>query len=408
MKQFYDLKVPLLNLIIATLLGGLLRYLPISYIEGINFRYVLHAHSHVAFLGWVYLAIFIGILHVYFLNSPVQIKKYKIQFWLTQVSVLGMLISFPLQGYALFSILFSSMHILLSYWFTYSVYKGLQLVPEIKEKHSGSVLFIKASLILLLISSLGPWSLGIIMAKGLSFHPVYTLSIYFYLYFQYNGWFTFAALGLFLAILEKNNIHIDFKKIKLFFWLMFGACIPGYALYTLWASPPVMVQWIALMASVVQTAGAILFLYLIKTSETDKINNKTIKYLLLFALICFTFKIFMQLGGNYLPIFEIRTFIIGYVHLIVIGVISIFLLAFAFYYRLLISGLLTRMAIILILSGFAFSELLLFLQGVFSITRKGLIPHYDILLFVSSILMPLGFIIIFLEQLQKKKNHLST
>src|SRR5215210_4167580 len=86
---------------------------------GFNYKYLLHAHSHVAILGWLYSAFYVGIIQAYLPIEIQQKKKYWWQFWLAQLSVLGMLLSFPVQGYALYSITFSTLHIIISYFFIY-------------------------------------------------------------------------------------------------------------------------------------------------------------------------------------------------------------------------------------------------------------------------------------------------
>src|SRR5699024_12019900 len=108
---------PLANFLIAALLGLFMRYTSISDIGfPFTYRYITHAHSHVAMLGWVYLALFILIVHHF---SSGRQTKYRRLFWLTQVSAIGMLCSFPFQGYGAVSITFSSLHVLASYSFIY-------------------------------------------------------------------------------------------------------------------------------------------------------------------------------------------------------------------------------------------------------------------------------------------------
>lgn len=53
--------VCLINFVIAATMGLLLRY---AMLDGIpfNYRFLTHAHSHVAMLGWLYLAIYVLIV----------------------------------------------------------------------------------------------------------------------------------------------------------------------------------------------------------------------------------------------------------------------------------------------------------------------------------------------------------
>ena len=99
-------------------MGLAMRYTSINPI-GFNYRFLTHAHSHVAMLGWVYLMLFTLIVH-YFI--PEKKPIYNRLFWLTEVAVVGMMLSFPLQGYAAISISFSTLHIFCSYYFVYLIW----------------------------------------------------------------------------------------------------------------------------------------------------------------------------------------------------------------------------------------------------------------------------------------------
>ena len=55
-KQFW-VTIALVNLSIVALLGVTLRSKILFPLKGIDFKYVLHAHSHFAFGGWITLAL---------------------------------------------------------------------------------------------------------------------------------------------------------------------------------------------------------------------------------------------------------------------------------------------------------------------------------------------------------------
>ena len=151
------LLVALFYFILAASIGFILRFFTISPID-VPYKYLVHTHSHIALLGWVYLALTSLIYGVY-LNKASQIKRYKRIFWFTQLTLVGMLVSFPIQGYALFSIIFSTLFLLVSYWFFGFFLRYSD--PELR--NTPAYRCIRTALWYMVISSIGPWVLGIIM-----------------------------------------------------------------------------------------------------------------------------------------------------------------------------------------------------------------------------------------------------
>jgi hypothetical protein len=150
----------ILNFFIAALFGLILRGAFVWEIDWIDYRNLMHGHSHVAMLGWVYLAIY-ALFWIRFLpETKRQKRSYSTLFWFTQITVIGMMISFPLQGYAAVSITFSTLHILASYVFCYRIWKDNNIGnPAVKK-------LFYASLVFLILSTLGVWVLGPLAVSG--------------------------------------------------------------------------------------------------------------------------------------------------------------------------------------------------------------------------------------------------
>lgn len=147
-----------------------------------NYTFLLHAHSHTVMLGWCYLAVYTFIV-AHFLPKDFQNKpKYNRLFWLTQFSVVGMAVTFPITGYALYSIIFSTLHILCSYYFVYQIFKDHQSTSIIETK------LLKTALIFMLVSTIGVWFLGPIASSGAKDSPFYNTAIQFFQHFQFNRW----------------------------------------------------------------------------------------------------------------------------------------------------------------------------------------------------------------------------
>ena len=109
--------IALINFFVAACLGALMRFAFVEEVPWMKFQNVLHAHSHVAMLGWVYLGLYALIVKTFLPDEKQKAPFYSWLFWLTQGAVIGMLVTFPRQGYAFGSILFSSLHVIFSYLF---------------------------------------------------------------------------------------------------------------------------------------------------------------------------------------------------------------------------------------------------------------------------------------------------
>ena len=111
-----------------------------------------------------------------------------------------MLIAFPLQGYEAVSICFSTLSIIAGYYLAIIVWKAIGRLP-----HSMPLQFLKWGLFYFVLSSLGPFATGPLIAMGKTGSALYYDVIYFYLHFQYNGWFVFAILSLFYQYMEAHR-----------------------------------------------------------------------------------------------------------------------------------------------------------------------------------------------------------
>src|SRR5690606_13243371 len=109
------LKVVLINFFIAGCMGLLLRLAHVTELSWMDFRNMMHGHSHTAMPGWLFLILYAIILDRFLPAAEVRKKKYDVFFWITQVSVVGMMISFPIDGYSAVSITFSTLQLLTSY-----------------------------------------------------------------------------------------------------------------------------------------------------------------------------------------------------------------------------------------------------------------------------------------------------
>lgn len=398
------LVVCLLNFFIASVMGVVLRLSPLYPLD-FNYHFLLHGHSHTALLGWIYLMLYTLIVHHFIPEEKQQNRYYTCLFWITQIAVTGMMISFPFQGYGLYSITFSTLHIFCSYFFCYKIWKEQRPVSL----YDGILL--KTALVFLLLSTIGVWSLGIIGASGTKNASLYQAAIQFFLHFQFNGWFIFGLLAL-LANRYHNYIkRITAQKFNHWVVLLIISTVLTYVLPLHWYFPTVFPIWINGIGVVLQLITFIAaLLYFFKRYGFVIPKTSTTNRLLLYAgSIAITFKIIVQIATLFpetaMASHYIRNFTIGFIHLIMLGVVNTFLFMLTATVKPLhfLDTPVSRFGLLLFLSGFVITEFILFLQGGYFYFEKGYITNYYVLLFVFSLLLALGLFLILLGTLLSKK-----
>ena len=385
--------------IIAAVLGVVLRSFHSIEIP-VTYKFIVHTHSHIALLGWVYMGL-TTLLYKLFLEKQELTLKYRRIFWFTQFTLVGMLLSFPFQGYALLSIIFSTLFLIASYWFTWFFMK---YVPA-SFKKTNSYKCVKYALWYMVLSSIGPWALGAIMNTLGAESIWYRLSIYFYLHFQYNGWMILGLLGVFIYVLERNDIKIPKTTFNRFFWWINLGIVLTFFLSTLWTKPHIFLYVIGGLGAILQImAFGILLLLVIRCKEKlFQILTPLQKNLLITVAVLVGIKILLQLFTAF-PYFadlaaSITDFTIGYLHWTFLGVVTIGLMLFLDYFKLLI---LSKRAYALYVIGFLLTEGLIFTKGILVWQSESLFKGYFEVLAISSFLLPLA--LVFLMGVNLKRN----
>jgi hypothetical protein len=101
----------------ASFFGLMMRYYFLGEIPFFAYKNLLHTHSHIALLGWGYMLI-MGYYVFSFGSDQKRVGLYKKMLTINVVAGLGMLVSFPIQGYGAVSIFFSTIQLLSSYYFS--------------------------------------------------------------------------------------------------------------------------------------------------------------------------------------------------------------------------------------------------------------------------------------------------
>lgn len=389
-----------LNFFVAALMGLMLRYFFVHPLD-FNFRFLTHAHSHVAMLGWVYLMLFV--LLTYFF-VPVKKEIFNRLFWLTQVAVVGMMFSFPFQGYAWVSISFCTLHILCSYWFVYLVYKHHVVTSKI----TGWLL--KASLVFMLLSTIGVWCLGPAVGLLGSASAFYQIAIQFFLHFQFNGWFLFAVLAIFVHQFPLQ----DSRMAQRFFIMLIVSTIFTFALPVSWFAFHPLLLWGNGLGVLLQVYTGYLFFQCLKPNW--KPFWKQLPYLAKaaygLALVSLLLKVALQFFSIIPEVaamaYQYRNFVIGFIHLMMLGVISGFLLAFLFKFLVGHKSKTLMFGFYIFLAGFAATELFLLLQGLYYCLGWGMISHYHFILFLLSAFLPIGIVLIIFNLLLYESTTIET
>jgi hypothetical protein len=311
-----------------------------------------------------------------------------------------MLFSFSYNGYSTLSIILSTITIIIACFFAFYYFKDLENVND----STPSKPWFKAALLFNIISSVGTFYLAYMMASRNFNEHWYLASVYFYLHFQYNGFFIFSCLGIFFS--ECNSIFPQFKYDKVFFKLFYISFVPAYFLSTLWAKLPIWLYIIVVIAAFIQVFVWIKIIKAIKTSL--KLGGTTLNkfqiYLFLFVGIAFTIKLLLQLGSTIPAVstlaFGFRPIVIAYLHLVLLAVISVFILSYLYTFKLIEVNKLTTTAFGVFVIGILLNELVLAVQGIAAFSYI-VVKYVNETLFGISLILLIGAFLMVFSQKRK-------
>ena len=387
-------EIALINFCVVALAGVTMRYKINFALPVINQKYLLHGHSNFAFVGWVTLALMILMVR-YLIRNNVQTNYKKYNWVLTSevIAAYAMFVSFIIEGYAFWSITFSTITILISYFFIFFYWRDINKAGDGGFSHS----WLKAALVLWAFSSLGAFMLAYLMANHIMIQDLYFASVYFFMHFQYNGWFLFACFGIFFSYMHRLGLfRIAFLSKRLFI-IMAITVVPTYFLSILWLRLPLTLHWIANISGILQLVVLFYFLKIIlaiKNNKNIKFNWST-RWLWRLASIAFVLKIILQMLST-LPFlsnfaFGFRPVVIGYLHLSFVGIISFFILGYINEFIHRFRGNVSGIGAVIFVIGFIVQEIILMLQGLEAMDVEP-IKSANIILFYCAILMAAGLI----------------
>lgn len=398
------LRISMFNLILVAFLGVLMRYKIAYAFPIVDQKNLLQAHSHFAFAGWITQALMS--LMVNYLsekeNGNVFIR-YRPVLLANLLSAYGMLVTFPFMGYSFLPIAFSTLSILVSYWFAIQFWRDLNRLPFNNSSHSS----FKAALFFSVLSSAGAFSLAVMIATRNIQPDRYLASVYFFLHFQYSGWFYFSCLGL--VIDRLIQLGVTNKKLKQVFLLFVIACPPAYFLTELWMPIAHWIYVLIVAAVLMQLIGWWMMIGIFRKvlPPLQKNFSPLSKSLFILSAVALTIKFLLQAISvipslSYLA-FGFRPIVIGYLHLVFLGVITLFIFAFIAGYKFITVNKMTQTGIIIFTIGIIVNEVLLMIQGISDLSYHAL-PIMNPLLLVAALILFTGITITVSSQRSSPQN----
>ena len=389
MHKINWISISLINLSIVSILGVLMRYKICYSLTFLDQKFLLHAHSYFAFSGWVSQSLMVAIFSVMKKDIlPDRIKKYHLILLLNLLCAYCMLFSFASFGHNLSSILFSFISLVIFAMYACMMNRDLKKCVKISRP------WFYASLLFYLLSCAGTVSLSYITATKSFNQELYLSSVYWYLHFQYNGWFFFACTGLFLHWLAKNNALKSYSQTV--FSLFAFSCIPAYGLSVLWLDLPPWIFAFVAIASIVQFFAWIKLVRMVDIKVMKEKINSFGLYLFILIALSFSIKFLLQLGSTIPAIsklaFGFRSIVIAYLHLVLLACISLFIVSYFYITNSFRISKSSHLGLTVFVVGIFLNELFLAIEGIASFSYT-VIPRSNQILLGIALVMASGLLI---------------
>jgi hypothetical protein len=398
-RRSFWLSIGLINLSIVALLGLALRSKILFPLHFLDYSGLLSAHSHFAFAGWAGLMLITMFIYNVLPANVAQKRIYSIILAAIEISGLGMAFLFPFFGYNTLTIAFSTFYVL-----AIVVFVPVFIRDVLRSDVNKNVKLLSVSaLVSLMLSFLGTVGLMYIIITKSGGALLYRDSIYTFLHFQYNGFFTLSVFALFINYILNRKISPgnNARPFSIFLCL---SIIPALFLSLLWHNITLF-YILAAIGCFFMIMSVIYFYLFLKPLKASRIfSSAIVRTLWTFSLVSFSLKMVLQVGtifpqlGN--AVYGDRPVIIGFLHLVFLGFISFFLLAV-----LIENGYFTKnnkialFPFIVFSTGIILNEFLLMLQGL-GILFNTNNDIYKWLLWGTAIILFTGAVLIALTRLK--------
>ncbi|HVZ57562.1 MAG TPA: hypothetical protein VG870_12935 [Chitinophagaceae bacterium] len=327
-KRHFWVTVTLFNLCLVALYGFTLRAKFLFPIAFVNYRDFLSAHSHFAFGGWVGLSLMVLFVYGLLPEHRRHHGAYQGVLAAVELTALGMAITFPFQGYAAPSFTFSTLFLMAAF-----IFCGMFARDILRSGQPGPVILLAlSSLTCFVLSTLGTLGITYVLLSRVPDSLLYRDSLYTFLHFQYNGFFTLGVFAVLAARVYGTLTVSQQKNLGRFAWLLSLSVPPTLFLSLLWHPHQPLFRLFALVGSLLMLGALYLFLHLARwllqpRDSSDPLARK----MLTLSMGAFVLKILLQLGmlhpGLAHAIFGNRPAIIGFLHLVFLGLVTFFILS---------------------------------------------------------------------------------
>lgn len=393
-------KLSLISFGLVALLGVIMRIKIGWSFPWLDQKQLLHAHSHFAFAGWITQTLLLLIAtRVWPGQQEAAQRKMRRILLYNWICAIGMLIAFAMQGYAAVSISFSTLSIVVFAWAAVYLIRWMRQSPP-----HPAFAWLRAALWYGLISTLGTAALSYMMASHQITQHGYLAAVYWYLHFQYNGWFFLGGMALmswWLSNLEGVPPLPALAR-RLLVW----SCLPAFGLSVLWMNLPLPVYLLVILAAVAQVTGwAMVLMHLHKYRFVQQLPAQKMLRLLFWCLAFATsIKLLLQLASVVPAMsqlaFGFRPIVVAYLHLVLLAIISLFLITYLYGNQMLCQHKRVPAALLLLLSGIGTNELTLGIQGIASLQYIA-VPFTKEALLLASLMMFTAIVWLIYIQCQK-------
>lgn len=395
------LSLGLLSLIIVALLGVIMRYKIGFSFPIVNQKHLQLAHSGFAFSGLIthfLLTFILFVIHDSLRAGQLKLLTHTIHANLFFSYVACM--AFIWQGFGMIAVTAQLMSFIAVLLF---VVLGLFKWAALK---SSAMRWFKMGGVLFLFSLIAQFWLIEMWLTGNMTQYNYLAATYWFLHFQYNGWFFFGCMGL--LVNWMNQHQLNFAHQDTFFKAFAISVIPAYGLSVLWLKLPVWIYVLVVLSALVQCVGLFYLIRQFLTAGFKKIaDQKPVLFFVgLLSMLALMVKIALQAGSTIPSIsklaFGFRPIVIAYLHLVLLAFTLLFLLAYLIDQPYFTLNRKSAQAIKFFAVMVFLNEFFLGIQGIASLS-------YTVVPFINEILLGVALLLLlsaigFMRYLAPQKN----